>query len=231
MQSLEPCSFLAGQLSPFSGEVRWLQRSHSEATVSQASPAAPGVPLPAPLRTNVEVSLTPHLFGLHLASSPLTNPIVSTGWEVVRVSKLTTIGLPLVWPSGVNAGPQDSVLDQRTRYFYAIKLRSDAAKAIFFKFTVINRNWKSNGHNDSAPFLEFRSPVLIDVFGCLYSCFIVSNETPRLLLFGRWLTSHALPHCSTLSPGIVRCLFWVPSASPFLRALTTAVVSTRLRVP
>ena len=40
--------------------------------------------------------VTPHLFALHLASSPLTSPIVSTGWEVVRVFKVHICGLPLV---------------------------------------------------------------------------------------------------------------------------------------
>ena len=39
-------------------------------------------------QTSAALSATPPLFGLHLASSPLTNPIVSAGWEVVRVFKV-----------------------------------------------------------------------------------------------------------------------------------------------
>ena len=59
--------------------------------------------------------------------------------------------------------------------------------------------------------------------------FSLSKVKPPGLLLGRWLTNHILPHCSTLSPGRVRCLFWVPSTpAPFLRALSTAVVGTRL---
>lgn len=161
----------------------------------------------------------------------MTNPIVSTGWEVVRVFKAHLYRTSLVAQWRPMQGPQiQSLIRELDRTCY--KTRSDAAKAIFFKFTVINRNWKSNGHNDSAPFLEFRSPVLIDVLAAFIAVFIVSEMKPPRLLFGRWLTNHALPHCSTLSPGIVRCLFWVPSApAPFLRALTTAVVSTRLKSP
>lgn len=34
------------------------------------------------------VFVTPHLFDLHLTSSPLANLVVSTGWGIVRAFKI-----------------------------------------------------------------------------------------------------------------------------------------------
>lgn len=96
---------------------------------------------------------TPHLFGLHLASSPLTNPIVSTGWEVVRVFKVHIYRTSLVvqWLPMQGAQIQSLVREIDCTCY---KTQICCSQSSIFKFTVINRNWKSNGHSDLAPFLD-----------------------------------------------------------------------------
>lgn len=58
-------------------------------TVEQASSALSGEPFActaAHTQTLLQaLFITPNLFGLYLASCPLANLIVNTGWEVVRV--------------------------------------------------------------------------------------------------------------------------------------------------
>lgn len=60
-------------------------------TVEQASSALSGEPFActaAHTQTLQALFITPNLFGLYLASCPLANLIVNTGWEVVRVFKI-----------------------------------------------------------------------------------------------------------------------------------------------